>query len=297
MRPYFLGPTPGYREGVRLSIESVTFATGVARTLFAALFGEFVLHPRPDPLAELSEDAYSLFHARSAAMGWLTPAVQGASGGLWGMNDADAGPGSGPQPQRVAWFQVVLTGPAGKLLPVQPFLVCAGDVVARLGTLRLEALQVLLPERDSPADGLPASRSGIQVAWPLLNALNWFADCDPRLRAPARVTLDGGPDPSIRATAPAIMQWVQEIRQDVFVCDSFSLDDDDHLILRPIPFEEGRPSTAHHRVTFRGTLADWSLCALGWLAAFLADGSSRHGVSTPLMLTADRSTWPGSPAG
>jgi len=54
-----------------LSIESAAFAIGVAKTMFAALYGELVLHPRPDPLAELSEDAYSLFYARSAAMGWL----------------------------------------------------------------------------------------------------------------------------------------------------------------------------------------------------------------------------------
>jgi hypothetical protein len=90
---------------------------------------------------------------------------------------------------------------------------------------------------------------------------------------------------------------VQEIRQDVFVCDSFSLDDDDHLVLRPIPFENRRPGTAHHRVTLRGTLTEWSLDALGWLAAFLADLSSRHGISIPLMFTADRSRAPGSPAG
>jgi len=88
-----------------LSIESAAFAIGVARTMFAALYGELVLHPRRDPLAELSEDAYSLFYARSAAMGWLTPAVEGAAGGLWGMNDAEAGPGSGPRPTRVACFR------------------------------------------------------------------------------------------------------------------------------------------------------------------------------------------------
>lgn len=257
--------------------------------MFAALFGELVLHPRPDPLAELSEDAYSLFYARSAALGWLTSAQEGALGGFWGMNDAKAGPAFGSQPQRVAFFQVVLTGPVpGKLLPVQPFLVCAGDVVARLGTLRLEAVQVLLPERDAPDGGRAASPSGMRVAWPLLNGCNWFADRDLRLRAPVRVTLDGGPDPSARVTAPAIAQWVQEIRQDVFVCDSFSLADDDHLVLRPIPFEEERSAAAHHRVTFRGTLAEWSLDALGWLAAFLADGSSRQGISTPLLFTADR---------
>ncbi len=262
---------------------------GAARTMFAALFGELVLHPRPDTLDERPENAYSLFYARSSALGWLTPAVEDASGGFWGMNDAEAAPTSGPQPQQVASFQVVLTGPVpGKLLPVQSFLSCAGDVVARLGRLRLEAVQVLLPERDAPGGGRPASPSSMRVAWPLLDALDWFADCDPRLRSPMRVTLDGGLDPSIRAAAPAILQWVQEIHQDVFMCESFSLDDDDHLVLRPIPFGEKRSTAAHHRVTFRGTLAEWSLDALGWLAAFLADGSSRQGISTPLMLTADR---------
>ena len=66
-----------------------------ARTMFAALFGELALHPRPDAQGEVSRDAYSLFDARSSAMGWLTSAVEGASEGLWGMNDAEAVPGSG----------------------------------------------------------------------------------------------------------------------------------------------------------------------------------------------------------
>jgi len=260
-----------------------------ARTMFAALFGELAFHSRPDVAGERSQDAYSLFYARSSAMGWLTPAVEGASGGLWGMNDAEAAPGSRGQRCRVAFFQVVLTEPKlGKLLPVQPFLACAGDVLARLGTLHLEAVQVLLPERDADEDAQFASPSGMRVASSLLDVLNWFADCDPRLRAPVRVTLDGVPDPSIRAAAPAILQWVREIDQDVFVGDSLSLADDDHLILRPIPFEDPAADSVHHRVTFRGTLAEWSLDVLGWLAAFLADGASRHGVSTQLMFTADR---------
>src|SRR5215831_13064129 len=84
------------------------FGTGVAKSMYAALYGELAPYA---PLDELSQDAYSLFYARSAAMGWLTPAVEGASGGSWGMNDAGAGPDSGPHPPRVAWFQVTLTGP------------------------------------------------------------------------------------------------------------------------------------------------------------------------------------------
>ncbi len=257
--------------------------------MFAALFGELASRPRPDVAGERSQDAYSLFYGRSAAMGWLTRAEEGATGGLWGMNDAEAGPAPGPRPQRVAWFQVVLTGPfPGGLLPVQPFLACAGDVVARLGALRLAAVQVLLPERDPPEEGYLASPSGMRVAWPLLDTPDWFADCDPQLRSSVRVTLDGGPDPSMHAAAPAVLRWVQQVRQDVFACESSSLADDDHLILRPIPFEAPTSDAVHHRVTFRGTLAEWSLDALGWLAAFLADGTSRHGVSSQLMFTADR---------
>jgi hypothetical protein len=281
-----------------LSIEPAPLpGVRAARTMFAALFGELALHPRSDALAEFSQDAYSLFYGRSAAMGWLTSAVEGASGGFWGMNDAEAGPGSGPPPQRIAWFQVVLTGPVpGEMVAVQPFLACAGDVVARLGALRLDAVQILLPDRDAPADGQMASPSGMRVAWPLLDSVSWFADCDPRRRAPVRVTLDGWPDPSIRAAAPAIVRSVREISQDVFVCESFSLDENDHLVLRPNPLEF-QLGAVHHRVTFRGTLAEWSLDALGWLAVFLADQSSRHGVSTPLMFTADQSGAPGPPAG
>jgi hypothetical protein len=156
-----------------------------ARTLYAALYGEFAPHPRPDARDEPPEDAYSLFYARSAAMGWLSPAIEGAQ------------------------------------------------------------------------------------------------------RARARITLDGLADPSIRTAAPAIVRWVREINQEVFDCESWS--EDDHLVLLPAITFEGGPDGGHHRVTFRGTLAEWSLDALGWLAAFLADVGARHGVRTPLILTADRS--------
>src|SRR5215471_12053647 len=254
----------------------------------ATLFGDLVPHQRLDTESEAAQDAYSLFYARSSAMRWLTPAVQGAAGGLWGMNDAAAAPDSGP-PSRAAFFQVVLTEPnISKLLPVQPFLACAGEVMARLGTLRLEAVQVLLPERDADEDAQFTSPSGARVASSLLDACNWFAGCDPRARTAVRVTPDGGPDPSIRTAAAGILQWAREVHQEVFACNSLSRADDDHLILRPIPFEDAPSPAVRHRVTFRGTLAEWSLEALGWLAAFLADGTSRQGISSQLMLTADR---------
>jgi hypothetical protein len=141
-----------------------------AKTMYAGLYGELAPRPLPDPPADATMDAYSLFESRSAAMGWLTPATEGASGGLWGMNDAAAVFGSGLQSSRVAFFQVVLTGPSPvTVLPVQQFLSCAGDVIARLGVLRLKAVQLLLPERDAEADARFASQSGLRAAAVLLN--------------------------------------------------------------------------------------------------------------------------------
>lgn len=70
-------------------------------------------------------------------MGWLAEAQNASGGGVWGMNDAGHDAGSGPELSRNARFQVSLTDPipAGRPLPVQAFLSCAGDVVACIGTL------------------------------------------------------------------------------------------------------------------------------------------------------------------
>lgn len=267
-----------------MSTKSPIFATQGAKTMFAALYGEF--DPRPGFPDRLSEDAYSLFFARSAALGWLSDARGGSSAGSWGMNEAEVFVGSGPPPQRVAFFQVVLIEPAPeRLLPVQPFLACAAEVVARLGHLRLAAVQLLLPARDPPQDGMRGSMTGARVSEPLITALNWFGNSDSPV--PVRVTLDGGPDPSIRRAALGLVQWVNQIRQRVFVIDSLSLEEG-HLELRPPPLDGPEGGFAHQLITLSGTLAEWSLDCLGWVAAFLADGSARNGVRGPLILNADR---------
>ncbi|MEW2128971.1 hypothetical protein [Streptomyces sp. NPDC005435] len=89
--------------------------------MFAALYGELIRYAWHDPASE--HDAYQLFYQRSLAMGWLE---EGGVPGLWGMNDAGAVAEERP-------------------LPVQPFLRCAWDTTARIGTVRLSALQALLP--------------------------------------------------------------------------------------------------------------------------------------------------------
>lgn len=260
--------------------------------MFLALHGELSLHPWRDPLVAAT-DAYSLFLARSSAMGWLAEAAEHASGGVWGMNDAGQDPDSGWQSSRSVWFQVSLIEPlpAGSPLPTQAFLSCARDVVARIGTLRLEAVQLLVPVQ-SLAESTNTS-SNMDSMKTLIQNIGWFADCDPRLRSEVRVMLDGGQDPSIRSAAPGMLQWMQTIKQDVFSCDSFSLTDDP-VVLKPAVIDQLWLGPAQHQATFHGTLAEWSLDALGWLAAFLASASARHGVSTPLMLTASRSQGVGS---
>jgi hypothetical protein len=245
--------------------EPVPFGTGSTRVMFAALFGELALYPvRHDPVRQ--QDAYSLFYGRSMDLGLLTD-EQPDRGGLWGMNDAAAGEAAGPPP-RVAWFQVALTGSG---LPVVPFLIVADAVVTRLGRLRLDAVQVLLPQRTKDDHGKLDD--------------SWFADLDPSLRVPVRVTLDSA-DAAITTAAAAIMRDQTDLHpyQHAFRCDALSLADEDHLVLRPIPFEH--PGDVHHRVSFTGTLAEWSFDALGFLAAFLSDLMARNGITAPLVFNA-----------
>ncbi|NOK80938.1 MAG: hypothetical protein GFH27_549287n19 [Chloroflexi bacterium AL-W] len=260
-------------------------------TMFAALHGEFTRHSWRDPVvAEI--DAYSLFVARSSALGWLADTAEYGVGGVWGMNDAGQDSDDGAQLLHRVWFQVALNDPmaAGQPLPVQAFLACAGDVVARMGTLRLQGIQILLP-----VEALAPTLSGIDALRSLLVSAGWFADSDVRLCTQVWATMDGGQDLSIRTAAPGMFQQLQMIRQDVFVCDSFSFTDD-AVVLQPAIRNELWSRPSQHRTTFHGTLVEWSLDTLGWLAAFLASVSSQHGVTIPLMLTVSRPEGATAPA-
>ncbi|KGI82724.1 hypothetical protein IL38_02235 [Actinopolyspora erythraea] len=276
-------PRPGVAPG----------SPGPEGTVFAALYGELEPHPWRDPDAE--QDLYALFHARSHAMGWLhdigTSARRTADGqladvrqvgapGLWSMNDAgEEHPLADAEVPLVAWFQTGMRPPSGERpIPAQPFLRCAGDAVARLGTLRLRAVQLLLPVHclDPAASRMP----------PSLFTADWFAYGSRRAGLPVRVTLDSGQDPSLPETAPRLRERINRLDQRVFTCRSHSPAGHDPLAVRP-PFGDhlwnGPPL---HRTTFHGTLAEWSLDALGWLGGFLADLGARHDVTTPLVLTA-----------
>jgi hypothetical protein len=160
------------------------------RIMFAALHGELARHPWRDPLVA-SSDPYSLFVARSSALGLLADARPNAPGGVWAMNDG--GPKSGEQsplrPPGVAWFHVSLPRPipAGEPLPTQAFLACASRVVARMGTLRLREAQLLLPVQGLDAPAGASSRMDAVMA--LVAQSGWFTDGDPRAAVQVRVTL------------------------------------------------------------------------------------------------------------
>jgi hypothetical protein len=256
-------------------------------TMFAALYGKLSLHLWRDPIAA-SSDAYSLFVARASAMGWLADATGAKRSGIWGMNDAGQDHDAKSQDLQRIWFQVSLREslPLGQPVPVQPFLSCAGDVVARIGVLRLDTVQLLLPVQSLTESPNPSLLS--EDVMVLLQNMSWFADCNSQTSTNVQITMDSGQNPAIHSSAPKMFQLMQEIKQNVFVCNSFSLADD-AMVLKPSFIDELWLGPAQYRATFHGTLLEWSLDALGWIAAFLASLSSQCGVSTPVVFTVDRS--------
>jgi len=231
--------------------------------MFAAVYGESATHSwLREGVTDM--DPYSLFVARSTAMGWLTPASENAAGGFWGMNGAGRDPDSDSElGSRIAWFQVSLTEPESPVrpLPLQPFFSCIDDVLRRMVDFGLGAVQATFP-----VPGVVPSKSVVAA---LIEAGGWFADprAEPAVRV--RVTLDG--EPEIGSSAADLLRWLGDVRQSVFADPSMA-------------------ELTSHRITLHGTLAEWSLPALGWLAAFLADACARAGCGAggPVRFTAVR---------
>lgn len=276
-------------------------------TMSTVLYGDLVEHPWRDPHVDES-DPYSLFVSRSSALGWLDELGAGAVGGLWGMNDAGRGAGPAGEdsdepsaggggaadagPSRIAWFQVAVAWPfpPGRPLPIQPFLACVGDVVTRIGQARVDAVQLLLPLevlracRGAPPGSGFGPRDGLRS---LLQDAQWFVDLPAHAPVVVSATVDAGDATDVRPIAPGMRRWMREIRQDVFVCESVA-DADGEPTLGTRDDGWPGPSASAHRVAFRGTLAEWSLDAVGWLAAYLAEAAYYHGLDAPVTLTVRR---------
>ncbi|WP_150254825.1 hypothetical protein [Nocardiopsis deserti] len=121
----------------------------------------------------------------------------------------------------------------------------------------------------------------------MLQDAGWFVDTAPGLARRVQVTLDGGQVPSIVAAMPQMLPWMRAFDQLVFSCDPTPAEGDANAAagLAPGIADHLWQGPGHHRATIHGTLVEWSLDALGWLAAFLAEAGAQHGVRTPLMLT------------
>lgn len=258
--------------------------------MFAALYGELTPHAWHDPDSE--HDAYQLFHRRSLAMGWLEDRAVTTSKktgeerpvggpGLWAMNDAgwrhpQAAPGAG----LVSWFQVEAgAAMAERPLPVQPFLRCAQDVTARIGTVRLSAVQVLLP-----VQGLdPAARPPYAVV-PSMRTAEWFGERDPAAKTPVDIHINSGRSPSIPAVARQLAQDLSGLDQSVSTCGDHDATERGDA-LPPLFHDSFWNGPPLHGMTLSGELAEWSCDAVGWLAATVADCAARLGVRSPLLLT------------
>lgn len=269
-------------------VAQAMWGSELAHTMWAGLYGRFRPHPASDlSTPEADADPYQLFVARSAAMGWLTDAMRTAPRGLWGMNDAGYGSRTGAQPPLAGWFQVVLTEPltSQPLLPVQQLLACAADVMARLGDLKLLAVQVLLPSpRTAPLERPPAELSALGS---LAQTAGWFANSDGGSSTPIEVSLDGGQVQTISSVASDVFESTQASWQRVFACDGFSTFDAGSLS-PPGTIDELWVGPPRHRAVFSGSLVEWTLDAVGWTAAFLAHACLDAGVTTPILFTASR---------
>lgn len=231
-------------------------------TLGAAFFGRLDPHPWIAP-ESLTEDAYSLFNSRSHAMGWCT----GGPGDLWGMNDAGedwTGASDGP----LAWFQVGLPGgpSPGQLLPVQPMVSCAASAIARLGTLRLDGLQLLLPVQYAGVD------------WgSLAGDCAWTATCDPAAATTVLVRMEV-------ATGDATQERLDALpgTMPLFVTDVVGPVEQLPVQPSPLPvfFDERWLGTDLSRAALRVNLPEWSPEALGWLACAVVEACRSTGIDT-----------------
>ncbi|MCF2529125.1 hypothetical protein [Yinghuangia soli] len=266
------GPRPGIAPGARRA----------AGPMVAWLYGDLALHPWH--AADSEHDAYQLFHQRSVAMGWLD---DDAGGGLWGMNDAEWGrplgsAGAGP----IAWFQVE-SAPAGgeRPLPVQAFLRCAEDVATRVGVLRADRWQVLVP-----VPGIDAASRPRYAAVPSMLSAQWFGPRNPCGRTPVTLGIDSGGDPAVVEAAPRLSALLRGLDQDVF---RWSADGYTVASAPPPPTHDSLwAGPPRHGIAFEGESAEWSGDAAGWLAATVADAAARAEIRVPLLITLARTDSP-----
>lgn len=242
--------------------------------MWAGLYGELTLARGPEaPSADA--DVYKLFVARSIAMGWLVDAARPRDAGLWGMNDASLAEPSSSSHGPAAWFQVVISDSAiaHAVLPTQPFLACVESVVAAHGVLDLRAVEMVLPPQRRSSRG----RNPISL---LAQAAGWYP-----AGTGTAVDISVEAAGSMSGHQPDVLRIVNSLPDSPFVCRSSSLSPlEGPPSAHGLEAWWGAPPTV--RLVLRGTIAAWSLDAIGWTAGLVAHACHESGVTTPIRLAA-----------
>lgn len=257
-------------------------------TLFVALFGEFDRRSRDAS----EEDAYSLFHKRSQAMGWLdTRRVihrrddteeRVGSPGLWALHDAGTGEVAkgGSEHSPAFWFQVgVAPLRVGDALPTQALLRCIDDVISSQGYFEPKAVQFILP-----AQLVRVGRQKEIGLSPSVESLAWAAMRDGAGRDSAPATIEVSSGTALpQGFADRLTENLQNFAAEIFGEPSaseaganlFPIVTPDHLWGGP----------AQSTFSIRGTFHGWTLEQIGWAATFIADSCARSGISHTIAVT------------
>jgi hypothetical protein len=126
----------------------------------------------------------------------------------------------------------------------------------------------------------------VQTAGPakeqLLAGLNWFAMADPATHAHVRVTVDSG-DAAARRAASDVLSVVGQGWTGPFSVLGVS----EALPVSPQPpvVDDLWMGEARNPVTFDCSVPEWTLDAVGWLAALFTEGCRQAGVRTTVLLS------------
>jgi hypothetical protein len=193
------------------------------------------------------------------------------------MNDASFDFSTTHQASRVAWFQVGIDEHrlTGANFPFHPLLACAADSLGRVGTLDVQAVQLLVPLQTA---GAPTLISSVP---------NWFNICDPAARIGVRVTLDSGEDPVMPQVADELAELVSTLARAPFEIEPFFADSA-HVQLQPEVTDGFWLGEGRHPVSFDAIAPDWTLDSIAWIANLFAESCRRIGVKTSVLINVGR---------
>jgi hypothetical protein len=223
-------------------------------------------------------DAYLLFTARSAAMGWLEDAMRPDGLGQWGMNDAGLGTDHPGAANLATWFQVADVG-VRATPPVQSLVACASAVTARLGTFALDAVELLISPVGSVDDHAVSQ---------LATSAGWFEGVSRDRQVRVRASVDTGQVPLVPSMATDLTNVARTLPDIPFSLSGCSIESTTHPSPPGVPDDawQGPPC---HRAVLHGGLVEWTTESIGWLLAMLVHGTAVAGIGPSALITIERS--------